>query len=326
MKIRYWILVLILITVVVFGGCQAATPAPATGAVAAASVTPAAPVAPSPATAQFPLTFTDDAGRNVTLKALPRRIVSLSPSNTEIVFALGLGDQLVGDTTYCNYPEAAKTKTRVGGFSDVDIEKVVSVQPDLILAANIHEAKVLPSLEQLSIPIMVLHPITIDGIFKDISLLGRITGQSREAASLIAQLQNKVAAISTKTASSKGAKPRVLYVTWHDPLYSAGDDTITGELIRIAGGDNIAKDLSGYATLSLESVVQRNPQIMIVMSSMGSNTSTDYINREPRLQATDALKNKQVYPVDADLFGRTTPRIIDALEQLAAIIQPDLAK
>jgi iron complex transport system substrate-binding protein len=273
-------------------------------------------------TAKFPMTFKDDAGRQITLKSQPHNLVSLSPSNTEIVYALGLGNQLVGNTKYCNYPEAAKNVTKVGGFSDVDIEKVLAAQPDLILASNIHEEKVLPSLEKLGMTVIIVHPITLDDIYRDISLIGQITGQSREASDLLEGLTKRVEAIKNRTSQLSGAKPRVMYVTWHDPLYSAGDNTITGELIKIAGGDNIAKDINGYAAMTLESVVQRNPQIIVVMSSMGSKTSTDYIKTESRLQSTDALKNNLVFTVDSDLFGRTTPRIVDALEQLANVIQP----
>jgi iron complex transport system substrate-binding protein len=270
----------------------------------------------------FPMTIKDDAGRQITLKSQPHNLVSLSPSNTEIVYALGLGNQLVGDTKYCNYPEAAKNVTKVGGFSDVDIEKVLAVQPDVILASNIHEEKVLPSLDKLGMTVIIVHPVTLDAIYQDISLIGRITGKSREAGELLDGLKKRVDVIKNKTSQFNGIKPRVMYVTWHDPLYSAGDNTITGELIKIAGGDNIAKDITGYSTVTLESVVQRNPQIIVVMSSMGSQTSTDYIKSEPRLQSTEALKNNHVFTVDSDLFGRTTPRIVDALEQLANIIQP----
>jgi iron complex transport system substrate-binding protein len=282
-------------------------------------------VAEAPATtaAQFPLTFTDDSGRSVTLKAIPRRIVSLSPSNTEIVFALGLGDELVGDTTYCNYPKAAQSLPKIGGFSNVDIEKVVSLAPDLILAANIHEAQIIPSLLKLNIPIMTLEPKTIPEIFNDINRLGAITGQAAEAKALTAGLQKRVEAVAARTAGVT-RRPRVLYITWHDPIYAAGDDTINGQLIKMAGGDNISKDLKGYATLSLESVIERNPQIIVVMSSMGDQTSTDYINSEPRLKATDALKNKRVYSIDADLFGRTTPRVVDALEKLESLVQGEI--
>jgi iron complex transport system substrate-binding protein len=331
MRLRILILTTFVLIVLVINGCGGYTTPAASAtttqtmlasqtAAVTSSTTPSAP------TIQFPFTFKDDAGRSVTLPALPQRIVSLSPSNTEIVFALGLGDRLVGNTTYCNYPEAAKTVTKVGGFSDVDIEKVVSVKPDLILAANIHVAKVLPSLQQLGIPIMVVVPINLEGIYKDITLIGGLTGQARNAATLVADLRQRAAAVSAKTAAYKGDKPRVMYVTWHEPLYTAGDNTMTGELIKLAGGDNIAKDVDGYGTITLESVVSRNPQLIIVMSSMGSKKSFDFINTEPRLQSTDAMKNQRVFQVDSDLFGRTTPRIVDALEQMAKLVHPDLFK
>jgi iron complex transport system substrate-binding protein len=323
MKSRYILLILVLATVLIFAGCQNPLETP----VITVTNTPiTTSSASSPSAIQYPVILTDDAGRSVTLKSMPQRLVSLSPSNTEIVFALGLGDQLVGDTTYCNYPEAAQTKTKVGGYSDVDIEKVVSVQPDLILADDIHEATVIPSLEKLNIPVLVLHPANLDNIFKDINLVGDITGKSSVAKSLTADLQNRLSTITSKTDNVNGSRPRVLYVTWHDPIFTAGGDTITGELITLAGGTNVAQDLHGYATMTLESVIEKNPQIIIVMSSMGDQVSLEYINSEPRLAVTDALKNKKVYGVDADLFGRTTPRTIDALEQLAKMVQPDLFK
>jgi iron complex transport system substrate-binding protein len=330
MRLKFTISALILISLITLCACQTAdtTPGTKTATTAAASApqtgnTVSTTTATSTtATPVFPMTIKDDTGRQITLKSQPHNLVSLSPSNTEIVYALGLGNQLVGNTKYCNYPEAAKNVTRVGGFSDVDIEKVLAAQPDLILASNIHEEKVLPSLEKLGMTVVIVHPITLDEIYRDISLIGQITGQSREASELLEGLNKRVEAIKKKTSQISGVKPRVMYVTWHDPLYSAGDNTITGELIKIAGGDNIAKDINGYAAMTLESVVQRNPQIIVVMSSMGNKTSTDYIKTESRLQSTDALKNNLVLTVDSDLFGRTTPRIVDALEQLANVIQP----
>ncbi|HSW58961.1 MAG TPA: helical backbone metal receptor [Dehalococcoidales bacterium] len=338
MKLRFTIFTLTLISILIFSGCQTAAPAstapvapvtapPATTpAVTTPPITtPAAPVSTNPSI-QFPLTLKDDAGRSVTLNAVPQRIVSLSPSNTEMVFALGLGDRLVGVTKFCNYPEAAKTKEVLGGFSDVNTEKVIAAQPDLILASSLHVAKVVPALEQLNIPVFVIKAGTIDAILDRINQLGNMTGRARESQKLTADLRERVEAVSNKIGSSKGVKPRILYVTWHDPIWTSGDDTIIGELIARTGGTNIASELKGYATITLETVVDRNPQIIIVMSSMGDNSSLDYINTEPRLQVTEAHKNKQVHLIDADIFGRTTPRIVDGLEQLAKIVQPELFK
>ena len=122
-------------------------------------------------------------------------------------------------------------------------------------------------------------------------------------------------------------KPRVFFLTWHDPLWTAGSATVIDELMTKAGGVNIAADLNGHSQIDLETVIERNPQIIFVMSSMGDqNTSYNYIKREPRFQATDALKNNQVYKVDSDIFGRTTPRLVDGLETMAKLIHPEMFK
>ncbi len=355
MKLKYLALAFLLSTVLIISGCQAAavttTPnvppatlsnnVPTSAAVTAATTVPAStnpaitttttvPASATPAVtstspgAKFPITIIDAVGRSVTLKAMPRSIVSLSPSNTEMVFALGLGDQLVGVTKFCNYPEAAKTKNVLGGFSDVNLERVVIAKPDLILAGSLHVAKVVPALERLNIPVLVFRSGTIEGILDDITQLGAITGKAEEAKAITADLRKRVEAVTAKIGGAKAEKPRILYVTWHDPIWTSGDDTVIGELIRKAGGINVTSELSGYANITLESVIQKNPQIIIVMSSMGDQVSMGYITSEPRLQAVEARKNNRVYMIDADLFGRTTPRIVDALEQLAKIVQPGL--
>lgn len=315
----WFFLVISLISILVLTACGSNTTTPAGSN----------PVNSSPAptpTASTIGTFTDDLGRTVEIKHYPQRIISLAPSNTEIAFALGLGDRIVGVTTYCNYPEEAKTKEKVGGFSDVDMEKIAALQPDLVLASDIHKKEVVPALEKLGISVLIIRPGSIEQIFKDIQMVGQVTGQTSQATSLVTSLQKRVEAVTAKTAGlSADQKPRVFYVTWHDPIYTAGGDTIISDLIKRAGGVNLADDLSGYATMTLETVIDRNPQVIIVMSSMGDqNTSFNYIKTEPRLQATEALKNDRVYIIDSDIFGRTTPRIVDGLEQLLGMVHPEL--
>jgi iron complex transport system substrate-binding protein len=273
-----------------------------------------------------PVSIIDDLGRSVQINTAPQRIISLAPSNTEILFALGLEDKIVGVTSYCNYPEAAKSKPQVSGFSQVDVEKVVAQQPDLVLASDIHKADVIPALEKLEIKVLAIKPATLEAVMKDIQLAGNITGKTQTATDLVSSLQKRINAVADKTANLSAAeKPRVFYVTWHDPIYTAGSNTMINDLINKTGGANIASDLSGYATITLETVVQRNPQVIVVMSSMGAkNTSFDYIKSEPRLQATDAIKNQHIYLINSDIFGRTTPRIVDGLEELAKLTHPEL--
>jgi iron complex transport system substrate-binding protein len=245
-----------------------------------------------------------------------------------MVYALGLQDELVGVTSYDNYPADAQTKPVVSDYSTVDMEKIVAAKPDIVLADSIQQHDTVPSLEKLGITVFVMTPDTMDKIYNDLKILGQITGKADEANMLVSNLSARVQTVANLTAPlTDEEKPRVLYVTWHDPIWTAGSDTMIQYLIATAGGTNIAADLNGYATIPLESVVQRNPQVIIVMSSMGTdNVSMDYIKTNPQFAATDAVKNGQVYAVDADIFGRTAPRIVDGLETLAKLFHPELFK
>ena len=273
-------------------------------------------------------TYIDDIGRTVQIKSIPQRIISLSPSNTEMVYALGLQDRLVGVTSYDNYPPEAKNKPIVSDYSTVDLEKIVNAKPDLVLADSIHKKDTIPALEKLGITVYTMNPKNTDEILNEIKVLGQITGKTQEADNMVSSLKNRIQAVTDKTAKiTDSQKPRVLYVTWHDPIWTAGSDTMIQYLIDMAGGTNIAADLNGYATITLESAIQRNPQVIIVMSSMGDqNTSLDYIKSNEQFSATDAVKNGRVYEIDADIFGRTTPRIVDGLETLMKLLHPELFK
>jgi iron complex transport system substrate-binding protein len=273
--------------------------------------------------------YTDDLGRNVQIKGIPTRMISLCPSNTEIVFALGLEDRLIGVTTYCNYPEAAKDKPKVSEYSNVDIEKIVALQPDLILADGIqHEAEIIPAFEKLNIPVLGLAPENLNAILSDIELLGKVSGESTAAEKLVSSLQARIQTIHDKLQKANSTdSPRVFFVTWHDPLWTAGSGTLINDLMTRAGGANIASDLNGHSQINLETVIQRNPQIIFIMAGMGDpKTSLEYIKSEPRFQATDALKNNRVFLLDADIFGQATPRAVDGLEQMAKLTHPELFK
>ncbi len=304
MKIANIFIAVIILALLTLAGCRAATPQESS--------------------------VIDDLGRSVVIRDIPQRLISLSPSNTEIVYALGLEDRLVGVTTYDNYPEAAQDKPKVSEYSNIDMEKVVSAKPDLILASNIQKNDAIPAFEKLGIAVLTLEPGTVDETIRDIELLGRVCGKTQQAVALVSRLRDRIRAITDKTAqlTLTGSQiPRVFFLTWHDPLWTTGSNTVIDDLITNAGGFNIAADLSGHAQIDLESVIDRNPQIIFVMSSMGDqDTSYNYIKQEPRFQATAALKNNQVYKVDADIFGRTTPRLVDGLETLAKLIHPEIFK
>lgn len=285
---------------------------------------PAPPVAASP----FPLEMTDQAGRIVSIEKIPEKIISLAPGNTEILYALGLEDRLVGVTEYCNYPEAAKEKPQIGGFSTIDIERVVEIEPDLILAANIHEDELMPQLERLGLTVLTLDPKTIDEVLKAVDLIGRFTGKTEEASQLTTEMKNRIKAVTDKTATlSEAQRPRVFYILWHDPLMTVGRETRIHELIIKAGGINIARDLGGgYPDMSLEAVISMNPQVIIadVGHGSGEELNYQYVLTEKRFKDIDARRSNRIYKIDSDLVSRPGPRIVDGLEKLAQFIHPEL--
>lgn len=277
----------------------------------------------------FTIEITDQLKRTVNLDKIPQRIISLAPSNTEILFALGLADRVVAVTDYCDYPAEAKQKPSVGGFSTPNIEQIVSLSPDLVLVTSIHQKQAIPNLEQRGIAVFALTPKTLDSVLDAISLVGKITGKEKEASKLLAEMQTRIKAVTNAINSlPQSQRPRVLYITWNDPLMTVGAGNLDDDIIRKAGGTNIAQNLSGSATITLEAVVQANPEVIIAGVGMGTGADQPYqfAMTETRLKNTDARLNNRVYAIDMNLAGRAGPRIADVLEQFASFIHPELFK
>ena len=270
---------------------------------------------------------TDQLGRSVRLDGPPQRIVSMSPSNTEILFALGLGDRVVGVTDYCDFPPEALDKQKIGGFSNPDLERVVALSPDLIVADQIHEKEVIPELERRNLPVFVMDPRNLDQVLESISLLGRATGKEAEAARLVDGMKARIAAVARQVATlSQQDRPRVLFITWHDPLWTAGKGTWHDELITLAGGKNLFPELAGHKTADLEVALQRDPQVIIAGSGHGDALRAPYFWAldEPRLRGTEAVREGRVYEIDADIVSRPTPRLVDGLEEVLWLVHPEL--
>jgi iron complex transport system substrate-binding protein len=283
---------------------------------------------PTPTLTPTSTTITDQLGRTVTLKTnSPQRIISLAPSNTEILFALGLGDRIVGVTDYCNYPPEATTKPSIGGYNTPNIEQVIAMNPDLVLATEIHQVDLIPQLESRGLTVIGLNPKNIDDVLTAITLVGKATGQEKEAASLVADMQKRIKAVIDKTSKlSESQKPRVFYIFWQDPIWTAGAGSFEDELIQKAGGVNIAHDLNGYIDISLETVINDNPQVIIAGVDMGTGKDSplQFVQTESRLQDVDARQNERIYGTNMDVVGRPGPRIVDALEEFLKLIHPEL--
>lgn len=285
--------------------------------------------APATAVTTAPANITDQLGRPVKIDRPPQRIISLAPSNTEILYALGLGDRIVAVTSYDNYPPEVTQKPNIGGFSDPNLEKVVSLSPDLVVAAPIHEKQVIPQLEAKGITVLALAPKTLDDVMAAITLVGQVTGTADKASQVVSAMQKRIKAVTDKTDKlSASQRPDVLYIVWHDPLMASGIGTFHDELIKKAGGVNMMGGVQGYPSISLETVVQDNPDIILAGVGMGAGQDAPlkFAQTEPRLRDVAARQTNRVYGVDSDLSGRAGPRIVDVLEQFAKLIHPELFK
>jgi iron complex transport system substrate-binding protein len=270
----------------------------------------------------LPMTVTDDLGRVVTIEETPAKIVSLAPSNTEILFALGLGDKVFGVTEYCDYPEEVLTKEKVGGYSDVDIEKIVAIDPDLILAEDMHKTEVIPMLEDLGFTVIAIVPNNLQEVMDSIMLIGQLTGTEAAASQIVDDMSQRIKVVTDVTDGlTEEDRLKVLYVIWYEPISSVGSDTRIHELIEMAGGINIAEVAGeGYPTLTLEEIVSISPQVIIV----NDDVSLQAILNESRLSEVDAVVNGRVYSINADLTNRPTARIVEGLELMAKMVHPEI--
>lgn len=284
---------------------------------------------PPESEAPYPTTITDQLGRTAALDKPPQRIISLAPSNTEILYALELAERVVAVTDYCNHPLEAEAKPTIGGFSTPNIEEIMASSPDLILATSIHETKIIPQLEGKGLTVLALNPKTIDAVLRAILLTGKVAGVEKNAAELVDGMRQRIKAVTDRTAGlTPEQRPRAFYIVWHDPLQTAGSGTLQDELIQKAGGTNIAQGLTDYANISLEVVVRDNPEVIIagVGHGSGQDQTFQYAQTEPRLRDTDARRNSRIYAINSDLTSRPGPRIVEGLEQLAQFIHPELFK
>ncbi len=273
-----------------------------------------------------PGTFTDDMGREITLDRIPQRIVSHVPSITEILFALDLGEKVVGVSEYCDYPEAAKTKPTVGSLVNPSIEKIVDLDPDLVLT-NGGVEYVMTQLDSLGITYIVLDPNDVDGILENIELVGKVTGVDKKAGEVIKDMQDRILQITTRVKDAPRVKVFYTFATTdlNNP-WTAGPGSFVDSLITLAGGENVgAKASAPWIQFSIEEVIAADPEVIIVDAGHGSAvTPIAELKQHPVWREMAAVKQDRTYPIDGDLVNRPGPRIVRGLEELARIIHPEL--
>ena len=272
------------------------------------------------------LTVVDQTGHAMTLPAAPRRIVSLVPGVTEILFAIGAQDALVGVTDFCDYPPDARRKARVGDMLAPNLETLVSLRPDVVVATRSgNREETFDQLKRLGLPVYIVdEPPGIADVLRLVGSLGQLTGRRDAAAAVAARLDRRITAVRERVAGRP--HPRVLYVLWPEPLIVPGRGSLVSELIASAGGESVTADQGqGYPRMSLEAAVGRAPEV-IILARHGAGTGPAAREQWQRLESLPAIRSGRLYAADGDLLHRYGPRVVDGLELLARLIHPEAFK
>ncbi len=264
----------------------------------------------------------DDYGRTIKLDSIPERIVSTAPTPTEMLFAVGAGDLVVGVDTYSDYPAEVANITKVGDYT-LSTEVIISLQPDLIISSDLVPISQLELLEDQGIPFVILATRTLDDVLKDLRLVGILTGHVDEANELVDELEDRIEAVTSKTQAVDLVKPRA-YLEYY-PYWTYGPGSFGDDLIALAGGINIAENTSSeYPMLTSEFVIAQDPEIIVYTVGYMTTTTADEISSRPGWDVITAVSEGDIHSMDDNLLSRYGPRIVDGLEDLAALLHPDL--
>lgn len=268
------------------------------------------------------LTFVDDYNRTVSLDGYPQRIVSVAPTPTEMLFAVGAGDLIVGLDAWSDYPAQTKNITKVGDF-ELNLEQIITLKPDLIVSGDLVPTADLETLASNGIPYMIIADRTLSDVYGSIQLIGNVTDHASNASLLVKSLKDRVEAVTNKTLATGVSHPKIYLEYW--PMFTFGPDSFGDDIIRLAGGTNIGaiKDTE-YPSVTDEFVVSQNPDIIVYTTGPSTTTNSTEIQARPGWNQTNAVSHMKIYSMDDNLISRYGPRIIDGLELLAAIIHPDL--
>ncbi len=281
------------------------------------------------ASTQVPMRIvTDDLGRAVTVPVKITRVVSLAPSLTENIFAVGAGDRLVGVTTFCNYPEAAKSIAKIGDTMNPNMESIVALKPDVVFVSTASQIEAFTkTLDTNGIAVYVTNPTSLEGVFEDLEKIGDLFGTQNETRKVVDDLQERLKLVHCSdirrcgAVSGDGSNPhtvRVFIQISNEPLFTIGKQSFVTEMLNSAGGESVTKDIeTAYPKISKETALTLDPEAIILSDSDDNKEPNEVFKDSP------AVKNGRVYRVNADLLSRPGPRLVDAIEQIARDLHPE---
>jgi iron complex transport system substrate-binding protein len=276
----------------------------------------------------YPVTIKDALDNEVTIDAKPEKIVSLIPSNTEIAFALGLGEQVVGVSDFDNYPEEATTKEKIGGM-EINIEKIISLQPNLVLAhaSAMNGTEGLQQLRDAGLTVLVINDAqNFEQVYDSIAMIGKATGENKKAEELIKSMQDKLAKIKAKAGEIKEKKNVFVEVSPAPEVFTTGKNTFMDDMITLINAENIANDQEGWIKIDQEVMIDRNPDVIVTTYGYYTENAVEQVLARQGWENVNAIKNKQVIDVDSDRVTRSGPRIVEGVEELAKAVYPEVFK
>jgi cobalamin transport system substrate-binding protein len=331
------LLALVALAALLFGACSstATSPSPVPSAGPSAAAVTAAPPTPSPTpAAAFPVSLTDDEGGAVEIPAEPQKIVSITPANTEILYAIGAGERVVAVDDGSDHPDDPKLKALpdVATYGSVDVEKIVSLDADLVVAGGLDFTpdEAIKQLRALGIPVLVVYAPSVDGVFKDIELIGAAVGNAEEAEALTATMKAEMAAIAdaaTAAAAAAGTKPRVFYdVSYADAtgqIYGAAQGSFLAEMVGSLGVDVITTDPVTYE-IPLETLIEKDPQVILLGVNPFYAPTAETVAKRTGWSVMTAVKNGDIRQVQDTEITRPGPRLPTGLRNLALAMYPDI--
>ncbi|MBT2696319.1 ABC transporter substrate-binding protein [Bacillus sp. ISL-40] len=277
----------------------------------------------------YPVTLTDAAKTKVIIEKKPEKIVSLIPSNTEIAFALGLDKEVVGVSDFDNYPEAATKKEKIGG-QEINLEKIISLKPDLVLAhaSSAHNSEAgLQQLKDAGITVLVVNDAqNFDQVYDSIDMIGKATGETAKADEMIKGMKDKLAEIKAKAGEIKEKKKVLVEVSPAPEIYTPGKNTFMDQMLNIINAENIANDQEGWIKIDQEAMIKRNPDVILTTYGYYVKNPAEQVLTRKGWETVNAVKNKHVVDVDSDRVTRSGPRIVEGVEDLAKAVYPEIFK